>query len=446
MNRNPDLWSRAISRLLVLVALGVSIAAAPILRADQPQTVIPTETSPSKKTVDAPSTPPPIAPPPPAAAVAPAPSRLPNTAPSSPVLTVGPYDTLHIEMDGQPDLSRDYVVDANGDIQLLYVGKVRVGGLTLDQAQDVVVARLRKLYHTVNLTLTRTALGGISVTVTGAIARTGPISVRRDSRLNDVIQPSSPLPEADLNHVQITHAGAAPDLAATVVDLGAYLETGAAAGNPPLKDGDVIFIPSRPRAATRTFAISVVGAVPRPGRFDVTPGTTAYDAITLAGGLANDADIHAVYIESLSHPEHKVIDWNQLSIAPGSPDINPILGDGDKIVVPEATIASTFSIMGAVRTPNTYPLRGNVSLLDALAMAGGFDAGAVEKDVKVVRVASKGATTIPVNAEDPIKAAQFTIEPNDHIIVPSEKAKSPGYRVDPMAAIGLALTIWAVTK
>ena len=59
-------------------------------------------------------------------------------------LTIGPYDTLHMEMDGQPDLSHDYVVDSNGDLQMQYVGKIPVGGLTVDQAQAVITTRFKR--------------------------------------------------------------------------------------------------------------------------------------------------------------------------------------------------------------------------------------------------------------------------------------------------------------
>lgn len=360
------------------------------------------------------------------------------------VLPVGPYDTLHLEMEGQPDLSRDYVVDANGDIQMLYLGKIRVGGLTVDQAQNVIAARLRKIYHDVSLTLTRTALGGISVTVTGAVARTGPVSVRRDARLNDVVEQLTPLPDADLNHVQINRSPAGQQSATIVADLGSYLETGNPLGNPPVKDGDVVFVPLKARAPSRQIAVSVVGAVPRPGRFDVAPGTTAYDAITMAGGPATDADLKNIYIEPAGEGQHTLIDWNLLSVSPGSPDVNPVLNDGDKIVVPEQTTASTFSIMGAVRNPNIYPLHGATSLLDALAMAGGYDTNAVPRDTKVVRTSPTGSTTININADDPVKAADFKIQPDDHIIVAQSKPKSGGLHLDPIAVAGLALTLVAI--
>jgi protein involved in polysaccharide export with SLBB domain len=224
------------------------------------------------------------------------------------------------------------------------------------------------------------------------------------------------------------------------------LETGNAEGNPPVKDGDVVFVPLKPRSVLRQLAVSVVGAVPHPGRFDVAPGTTAYDAITMAGGPATDADLKNIYIEPVGEGQHTLIDWNLVSVSPGSPDVNPVLSDGDKIVVPEQTIASTFSIMGAVRNPNIYPLRGNVSLLDALAMAGGYDTSAVPKDTKVVRNTPNGAQTIDVNADDPVKAADFKVQPNDHIIIGQSKPKSGGLHLDPVAVAALVLTAIAVFK
>jgi protein involved in polysaccharide export with SLBB domain len=345
-------------------------------------------------------------------------------------------------MIGQPDLSRDYVVDANGDIQVTYVGKIRVGGLTVEQAQQVIAARMRKIYHDVSLTVNRTALGGVSVTVTGAVAKTGPLSIRRDARLNDVVQQLSPMPDADLNHVQISRSQD-PSL---IADLGSYLETGNPSGNPAVKDGDVIFVPSKPKAVATTIAVSVVGAVPRPGRFDVAPGTTAYDAVTMAGGLASSADQKSVYVQPIGQTTHKSLIWTDVVSNPGSPDANPVLRDGDKIVVPEAAQASTFSIMGGVRTPNTYPLKGNITLFDAISMAGGFDKDAKAKDITVTRATPMGVTTVNVNGSDPNQMATFMVQPNDHIIVPMAETKSGGFHPDPLAVIGVAITLFSILR
>lgn len=436
MNRNLIVCSRMSVRLTVLFAAITWCTAVAAFAATDYQVDIPTEGGPTTSSKAGPSTPPPTPPP------APLPRSAGPVVPAA--STIAPFDTLHAEMDGQPDISRDYVVDTNGDIQVLYVGKVNVVGLTVDQAQAVLVERLHKLYHTVNLVLTRTSLGGISVTVNGAVAHSGQTSIRRDARLNDALQPTVPSLDADLSHIVITHSGVTGDGGSQTVDLGSYLGTGRPDGNPTMHDGDTIFVPTRSRVVAQTFSVSVDGAVPHPGRFDVPPGTTAYDAVTLAGGLSPEADEKALYVESLNTPGHRLLDWTRVAISPGSIDLNPVLVDGDKIVVPQMTVAQTFSIMGAVRTPNTYPVHGSISLLDALSMAGGFDAGASAKDVKVVRGEGMHAATYPVNADDPIKAAQFTIVPNDHIIVPTEKAKKEGYHPDPLAVIGVLLTGYTI--
>ena len=91
------------------------------------------------------------------------------------------------------------------------------------------------------------------------------------------------------------------------------------------------------------------------------------------------------------------------------------------VIVVEA-LASQVYVMGEVTHPGTMPLHGPTTILQALAMAGGFKEFANTKDVKVLRPKGSGnnVETIRFNYKDVINgdAKPFYLRSGDTVIVP----------------------------
>ncbi len=96
---------------------------------------------------------------------------------------------------------------------------------------------------------------------------------------------------------------------------------------------------------------------------------------------------------------------------------------------PEVTVivqqinSEKFNILGMVSKPGTYALVGNATVLDAIALAGGFRDFAKQKSVYVLRQNPDGTQVrLPFNYKEVIKGrnmAQNTVlQPRDTIIVP----------------------------
>jgi len=83
-----------------------------------------------------------------------------------------------------------------------------------------------------------------------------------------------------------------------------------------------------------------------------------------------------------------------------------------------------FNILGEVLRPGTYPMPTRLTVLDAIAMAGGFREFAKVKDIYVLRLRSEGVNErIPFNYRKVIKGRDFgtqnvQLESRDTIIVP----------------------------
>ncbi|HMD33836.1 MAG TPA: polysaccharide biosynthesis/export family protein [Vicinamibacterales bacterium] len=89
------------------------------------------------------------------------------------------------------------------------------------------------------------------------------------------------------------------------------------------------------------------------------------------------------------------------------------------VIVVEAESAHAF-VMGEVSHPGPVQLHGPTTVLQALAMAGGFKEFANTKDVKVLRPKGNGLETLRFNYKDVLSgdAKPFYLKAGDTVIVP----------------------------
>ncbi len=94
--------------------------------------------------------------------------------------------------------------------------------------------------------------------------------------------------------------------------------------------------------------------------------------------------------------------------------INPVVS----VIVVEA-LASTVYVMGEVNKPGTLALVGPTSVVQALAMAGGFRDFANTKDIRILRQTPAGVQTLHFNYKDALKgeAKMVYLQRGDTVIV-----------------------------
>ena len=96
---------------------------------------------------------------------------------------------------------------------------------------------------------------------------------------------------------------------------------------------------------------------------------------------------------------------------------------------PEVTVivqemrSKKFNIMGMVGRPGSFPLNGSMTVLDGLAVAGGFRDFAKKKAIYVLRKKADGAEErLPFNYNDVIKGKNseqnVKLMPGDTVVVP----------------------------
>ncbi|MGH9512784.1 MAG: polysaccharide biosynthesis/export family protein [Terriglobales bacterium] len=96
---------------------------------------------------------------------------------------------------------------------------------------------------------------------------------------------------------------------------------------------------------------------------------------------------------------------------------------------PEVTVivqeirSQKFNVLGQVVRPGSYPLTNSTTVLDAIAIAGGFRDFAKQKNIYVLRQNPNGGESrLPFNYKDVIKgkdtAQNIRLQPRDTIVIP----------------------------
>ena len=131
----------------------------------------------------------------------------------------------------------------------------------------------------------------------------------------------------------------------------------------------------------RSRPISVIGAVKKPGNLDVSGRLTLLEALTAAGGLAEN---HGNSVNVLRRAENGLTDQVSISVdellVKANPDVNIPIFANDLINVPPA-VDLTVYCLGEVATPGAYSFRSTerVTLLAVIARAGGLTDRASKK-------------------------------------------------------------------
>lgn len=183
-------------------------------------------------------------------------------------------------------------------------------------------------------------------------------------------------------------------------------------------------------------AVSITGAVYRPGEFELTPGITVKGLIQKAGGLQENVFQDRAILTRLHVDGTKEnITFNLGSLMNNtSADIPLIKNDVITIAtVNEFKSDYTVSIAGEVRKPGSFPYKENLSLKDMFFLAGGFTDAASSYHVEVSRriVGEHLVSTDSIAKVFDVKIEKgLQIENNKFILLPYDKItvrKNPGY-------------------
>jgi len=192
---------------------------------------------------------------------------------------LGAGDVVRISVYQNPDLSLETRVSEAGAISFPLLGAVKVGGLTVTQAEQRLATGLREgnFVKQPQVSVLLTQVRGSQVSVLGWVNRAGRFPLETaDVKLTDVLAQAG---------------GVAPGGAETVTVVGTrdqksfrkeinlpLLFAGNQAEDPMLQNGDVVWVDRAP-------IVYIYGEVQRPGPIRLERGMTLMQALATGGGL-----------------------------------------------------------------------------------------------------------------------------------------------------------------
>lgn len=169
--------------------------------------------------------------------------------------------------------------------------------------------------------------------------------------------------------------------------------------------------------------VSVVGAVGKPGPYELLGRQTVLSLVSEAGGLTQDAGEEIIVIRQLPGGDSTAL---RISIdglfVQGDPKLNVALEPGDVINVPVDKPVPIY-VFGQVRNPGALQVRRSSlpTLTQAIAQAGGFTDRANKKRVRIRRKDAAGKDLeFTVNVRNILKGKikDIPLKVNDTVYVP----------------------------
>src|SRR5262245_25059126 len=141
---------------------------------------------------------------------------------------------------------------------------------------------------------------------------------------------------------------------------------------------------------SRSQRVSVLGEVKAPGRYPIESNTTVLDLLAQAGG-ATEKGADIIFIlrpDGAGNLErHPVNLKSTVDSREATPAVLQTLRGGDSIFVPAA---DQFYIAGEVKSPAVYRLESGMTLVQAIARAGGVTERGSSSRVQIKRRGPKG--------------------------------------------------------
>lgn len=274
---------------------------------------------------------------------------------------VGPDDEILIDIYGASADNFKLKVSPEGTIKVQGLAPIFVSGLTIEQAEQRIVGRLRQAYQGLGqagsgtyATVSLSNIRSIRVTLVGEVKRPGTYTISSlGSVFNALYLAGGPNPETgSFRRISVIRG----NKVIRTVDLYDFLLHADQKDNIRLQDQDVI------RVADYETRVEFVGEVRRPAIYEVLPGENLKTVLSFTGGFTDEAYTASISLRRNTPRERRILTITQDQLA------NFIPQRGDKYTVGKILdrYENRVQITGAIMRPGEYALEPGVMTVKEL--------------------------------------------------------------------------------
>ena len=274
---------------------------------------------------------------------------------SSYVLDFG--DTLEIQLVGQQNSIDELSIKRDGSINISEIGKVSVAGLTLESASSLIKNKISNAYIGIEAFVTLVNIRDIQVLITGNAYNPGIYTLNGNSNLLHALSMAGGIDEnGSYRQIELIR----DNVVINSIDLYDIFIHGKSGFGQRLRSGDSILI----KPANELIALT--GAVKRPGVYELTSDEDYSDLFAYGNGFSASADTNSLRVERLNKEE---VEFINISEVKDLSSIKPVAGDRLNV---RSYIRKSVTITGAVKTPGTYIVARDDTLLTLIEKAEGY--------------------------------------------------------------------------
>ncbi len=244
------------------------------------------------------------------------------------IIKVG--DVLDIQVHGNASFSGRFTVSSSGTIDYPLLADETIVNISTSELMNELTFRLARHIENPLVLISVVVKPNIIVTVLGQVVNPGPVETYLGATIQEVIKlAGGPASNASIDSIKIIHKDGT-NQTAEFFNLKAFLKEGNVDNMPVMQPEDIVILLSQ----TRTTKIKVIGAVNKPGFFDLDEKINVFELIYLAGGPAEKADLSRVrrFFKSEGKTLEEVINV-QAFIDKGEMDEIPMVEEGDVIII-----------------------------------------------------------------------------------------------------------------
>ena len=329
-------------------------------------------------------------------------------APADYILGAG--DQVIIDVWGASQMTFDNKISPEGFIVLEGVGRVKLAGLTVNEAGKQVNDILAEYYNGSSISFSIGETRNVKVDIVGEVAAPGSYTLSAFSTLFNALYMAGGISDwGSLREINVFRNGKS----VSKIDVYDYILNGNNTGNIRLQDNDLIVV------GPYNAIVNIQGKVKRPMMYEMKKDESLSKLLSYTGGLTGDAYDKNIRVIRKNGREYSIHTVEKNSFATFN------LVDGDSIYVDSIIprFSNMVEVKGAVFHPGLYQMGGSINtVLDLIEAADGLCEDAfLARAVMHRRKADRRLEVLAVNVEGILDGTSPDVElrKEDVLFIPS---------------------------